>query len=360
MKFDVVIGNPPYNNDLYLDFVQLGYDLSSNYVCMITPAKWQAKTDGKPAGSKTPDKNVQFRETIAPHMSKIVYYRDTHDVFDIDDNSGMCYYLIDKNIHTDRYVKCICKTNKILESDWEIHDEKFIVLLPRVILNIIGKVGQLGEGFKQSLYVKNIDSGEKSIDGQLGFKRFTYTSEQERGEQLKQANYVEIMQGNKVVGYKCIDDLFTRVNIEKWKCTVSCMLGGALMFGGDTKVIGSPKLHKIGPYQVPKGSFPVVRYFDTSNECDSLISYIETRTVSFLIYFGACGSTLTKEFFRFVPDPNDWTCTYIDAPHPGVVPDEKGYYTLDGKKYCSLYARYKLTQEEIAIIESVIKERKQK
>ena len=43
MKFDVVIGNPPYNSDLYLDFMQLGYQLSSNYVCMITPAKWQAK-----------------------------------------------------------------------------------------------------------------------------------------------------------------------------------------------------------------------------------------------------------------------------------------------------------------------------
>lgn len=47
MKFDVVIGNPPYNNDLYLDFVQLGYQLSSNYVCMITPAKWQAKGGGR-------------------------------------------------------------------------------------------------------------------------------------------------------------------------------------------------------------------------------------------------------------------------------------------------------------------------
>lgn len=47
MTFDVVIGNPPYNNDLYLDFVQLGYKLSSNYVCMITPAKWQAKGGGE-------------------------------------------------------------------------------------------------------------------------------------------------------------------------------------------------------------------------------------------------------------------------------------------------------------------------
>lgn len=43
MNFDVVIGNPPYNNDLYLGFVTLGNQLSHEYTCMITPAKWQAK-----------------------------------------------------------------------------------------------------------------------------------------------------------------------------------------------------------------------------------------------------------------------------------------------------------------------------
>ena len=360
MKFDVVIGNPPYNNDMYLDFVTLAHQLSSKYTCMITPAKWQAKTDGKPAGSKTPDKNEQFRKNIVPYMSDIVYFRDTHDVFDIDDNSGMCYYLLTKQTNACRNIACKCKSNKVLETNtWEEHDETTLIMLPRHILKIIGKVGQLGEGFKQSLYVKNTDHGESSIMGQLGFKRFTYTSEQERGEKLKQAGYVEVMQGTKVVGYKDIKDLFTTANLDKWKCIVSCMLGGALEFNNSGKVIGSPKFHKIGPYQVPKGSFPVVKYFDSGEECDSLISYIQTKTVSFLIYCGVCGATLTKEFFRFVPDPNDWTCTYVDAPHPGVTPDSKGIYTLDGVKYCSLYARYNLDQDDINIIESVIKERKQ-
>ena len=54
MRFDVVIGNPPYNNDMYLDFVTLGCQLSTKYTVMIIPAKWQAKTDGKPKNSKNP------------------------------------------------------------------------------------------------------------------------------------------------------------------------------------------------------------------------------------------------------------------------------------------------------------------
>lgn len=358
MKFDVVVGNPPYNNDIYLDFVTLGHHLSTQYTLMITPAKWQAKTDGKPAGSKSPDKNVEFRKNIVPFMSKIVYYRDTHDIFDIDDNSGMSYYLMNMVNNPYKMVKCICSKNKSLESDWEVHDEKEVVLLPRKILNVLGKMGQLGEdSFKQSKYVKNVDTGESGIMGQLGFKRFTYTSEQDRGEKLKQAGYVEIMQGDKVCGYKSISNLFTTDRLDKYKCIVSCMMGGALMFRGDSKVIGSPKLHVIGPYQVPKGSFPVMKYFDTLEEGQNLISFVESKTISFAIYLGACGATLTKEFFRFVPNPNDWSATYVDAPHPNTTPDEKGYYEYNGVKYCSLYARYKLSAEDISIIESIIKKR---
>ena len=359
MKFDVVVGNPPYNNDIYLKFVEFGHRLSTQYTLMITPAKWQAKTDGKPAGSKSPDKNVEFRTNIVPFMSKIVYYRDTHDIFDIDDNSGMSYYLMNMVNNPYKMVKCICSKNKSLESDWEIHDEKEVVLLPRKILNVLGKMGQLGEdSFKQSKYVKNVDTGESGIMGQLGFKRFTYASEQDRGEKLKQAGYVEIVQGDKVCGYKSIKELFTTDRLDKYKCIVSCMMGGALIFGGDSRVIGSPKLHVIGPYQVPKGSFPVMKYFDTLEEGQNLISFVESKTISFAIYLGACGATLTKEFFRFVPNPNDWSVTYVDSPHPGVTPDEKGYYTYNGERYCSLYVRYKLSKEDIDIIESIIKARK--
>lgn len=89
MKFDVVIGNPPYNNDLYLDFVQLGHQLSSKYTCMITPAKWQAK------GGK---KNEDFRKNIVPYMGRIIYYPCVKDIFDITSVGGITYFLVLKTI----------------------------------------------------------------------------------------------------------------------------------------------------------------------------------------------------------------------------------------------------------------------
>lgn len=360
MKFDVVIGNPPYNNDMYLDFVTLAHQLSSKYTCMITPAKWQAKTDGKPAGSKTPDKNEQFRKNIVPYMSDIVYYLDSHELFDIGEFGGISYFLTKNSISTEKNVKIVCNNSDIISTqNFEQHDETSVVLLSHKILGIIGKVGQLGEGFKQSLYVKNTDHGESSIMGKLGFRRFTYTSEQERGEKLKQAGYVEVMQGPKVAGYKAIDELFTTNNLDKYKIITPIIISGSTDVGTDGKLKRYFNAYKIGPYQVPKGSFPVLKYFDTSTEADSFVSFTKTRLFMFLLGFAVCGTTLTKEFFRFVPDPNDWTCTYVDAPHPGVTPDSKGIYTLDGVKYCSLYARYNLDQDDINIIESVIKERKQ-
>ena len=39
MKFDAVMGNPPYNIDTDIDFVELGYKLSNNITAMITPQK---------------------------------------------------------------------------------------------------------------------------------------------------------------------------------------------------------------------------------------------------------------------------------------------------------------------------------
>lgn len=256
-------------------------------------------------------------------------------------------------------VKCVCSKNKSLESDWEIHDEKEVVLLPRKILNVLGKMGQLGEdSFKQSKYVKNVDTGESGIMGQLGFKRFTYTSEQDRGELLKQAGYVEIMQGSKVCGYKSIKELFTTDRLDEYKVITSCMWGnGNLLFNKQGTLLGVTNVNIIGPYQVPKGSFVIMKYGD-KRDCESLKSFLYSKVIAFLIYCGICGATITKEFFRFVPNPNDWSVTYVDSPHPGVVTDEKGYYTYNGERYCSLYVRYKLSKEDIDIIESIIKARK--
>lgn len=99
MKFDVVIGNPPYNKGMDLDFVDLGYKISNKYTVMITPAKWQTTADDY---SGCASKNInykQFRELYVPHMSYVCFYPDVSDVFKIGQIDGVCYYILDKVEH---------------------------------------------------------------------------------------------------------------------------------------------------------------------------------------------------------------------------------------------------------------------
>ena len=328
-KINNIIMKPPYNpSDLYIDFVELAHKIASENIVAITPAKG--------INGKADAKNDKFRKEIVPYISKAVLSRSGHDIFEVDENAGICYYLIDNEEHKIKLVKNICTDNQQIRSDFEEHDETVLNLYNRKILSIIGKVGTLGEGFKQSLYVKNTDHGEETIAGTLGFKRQIFTGEQDRGEQTPQPNYVEVMQGEKVVGYRAVSELFTTLNLNKYKCTCSCMMGYSAMFLGKNKVIGSPYINIIGPNQVPKGSFPVLKYFDTEQEAKSFQSYIHSKLCSFLFFLGICGATITAQFFRFIPDPKVFDHIFTDE---------------------ELYKKYDLTAEEINIIESVIKSR---
>jgi site-specific DNA-methyltransferase (adenine-specific) len=313
MKFDVVVGNPPYNNDIYIPFVEMGHNLASQCSVFITPAKWQAKGG---------EKNEAFRQNIVPYMSKIVMYRDTHDVFDIDDNAGIAYYLTDKNIHTSNWsVMGVSTKNNQLNFDWEIHNENELKLYSNKIVNIIEKC-----------------KTQKMIANTLDFKRCIYVGEQERGySNKKYTDDVEVMQGNKLTGYMPLKELKTTDNLDMYKVTCAIMIGGAVMFNNDSKILGSASYTHVKPNQVLKGSFPCIRYFRTEQECVSFESYMMSKLISFLFFLGICGATMTNTFFQYIPDPGAFDHIFTDE---------------------ELYKKYNLTPEEINIIESVIKERK--
>lgn len=77
---------------------------------------------------------------------------------------------------------------------------------------------------------------------------------------------------------------------------------------------------------------------NSEDECRSFISYINTRLIRFLILGSIVASSLRNtETWRFVPDPGAFDHIFTDQ---------------------ELYQKYGLTDDEIAIIESVIKERK--
>lgn len=295
MKFDLVIGNPPYNNDLYLDFVTAAQHLSSKYTVMITPAKWQAK------GGK---KNEDFRKDVVPYMSKIVYYPDILDVFAIADACGISYYLIDSKEHDicEIHNKCAMKkefnsieNRSILsgQSLWNIGNE---------IVERIGKQSpfRVEEVHDRKKYTVSINTQSSLMRG------FAIKEQDEYG---------------------------------KWKIRQDLVGKGGAIFDKDGKavVIGKITILDANSSNV-SGTSKCIFTSDNENEIKSFISYINTKFVAFLMLITLNGLTvINNETFRFVPMPEAFDHIFTDE---------------------ELYKKYNLTDEEINIIESVIKEHK--
>ena len=115
MKFDVVIGNPPYNKGADLDFVNLGFELSNKYCVMIVPAKWQTADENQKIASEMT--YGKFREKLVPHMNYVCFYPDALDVFGIGIREGITWFLLDKQTHEKCRVANKCKLQKLFNSE---------------------------------------------------------------------------------------------------------------------------------------------------------------------------------------------------------------------------------------------------
>ena len=308
MKIDVVVANPPYNNDIYIPFVELGHNLASTCSVFITPAKWQAKGG---------EKNEAFRRNIVPHMSKIVYYPVATDIFEIKEWSGITYYIMDKQVHTLKNISNRCKWQKLFNND--VHNIE-LINLNNVLAPIIKKVIQ----------DKKMNLSER-IDW---FKA-------KKAEELDSGT-IQIMggdsQGNMQELGKCNEsDLININDIYKYKAIMHSMPGRNSTLVSDGTTYGNSDVKILEPNKVPRYMY-LTLYCGDINSVKSFISYMKTKFIRALTFASSVGSHAdTPEFWRFVPDP---------GPFNHIFTDEE------------LYKKYNLTQEEINIIESVIKERK--
>ena len=295
MEFDLVIGNPPYNNDLYLDFVTVAQHLSSKYTVMITPAKWQAK------GGK---KNEDFRKNIVPYMSKIVYYPDTLDVFAIADSCGICYYIIDKDIHDE----CEVTNKSSIRSDLnsvqkrEILRKQSLWNVGNSIVEHIGQVNsfKVGDVQKRKKYTVSINTQSSIMRG------FAIKEQDDNG---------------------------------KWRIRQDLVGKGGAIFDKDGKVVILGKITILDANSSNvSGTSKCIFTSDNETEIKSFVSYINTKLVAFLMLITLNGLTvINNETFRFVPMPGAFDHIFTDE---------------------ELYKKYNLTNEEINIIESIIKEHK--
>lgn len=325
MKFDVVCGNPPYNDDMYLDFVMLGHRLAKTYDLWITPAKWQAKGG---------QKNDIFRRDIVPYMSDILFYPFVQDIFDIRNVDGLTIYLVNKEIHSVKHITNISKFNQFNNSSFRQLD-----VLNNILSDLLAKMN-----IEYFYKVNSIDVRYFGLgSGDVGLKEGEY----------------KILSGGKIVGY--CDSAYIHKNISdlnKFKVCLLHMNGNAFMTK-DNNTLALNKMYLLNKDEIPVYDYIPIFVSENKSECLSCISYFDTKLIRFILFGSAVGQTCNNlEYWRFVPDPGSFDKVYEDKPLDGYTPDENGIYTdKNGVAHCSLYVKYKLTQQEIDVIESVIRER---
>lgn len=325
MKFDVIIGNPPYQlkvNDagkglgaipIYQDFVNQAQKLNPRYISMIIPSRWFSGGVGLDAFRKEMLSNE--------HLKRIVDFTDSKDCFPgVDINGGVCYFLIDKNYNG------LCEYTNVSngKSDTVYRDlnEYEIFIRRNEALSIIRKVEALRE--------TTLDSpGGCSPQTPYGFLS-TYNGALERKTEddcmLLSSRGWSYVHPNEVL--KSRDTIYLyKTMISK----LSCEHAGNPDKNGMYRVLSRMELLK--PGQICNQSYLTICPAASEVEARNVFKYLRTKFVRFLILQTLTGMNLSISNFRFVPW-QDFSMTWTDE---------------------DLYKKYSLTDDEIAFIESMIR-----
>ena len=321
MKFDVIIGNPPYQLEvgiqkdnysipIYQKFVEQAKKLNPRYLTMIIPSRWFA-------GGRGLD---DFRKDMLSddRLKIIVDYPDATECFSnsIDISGGVCYFLWDRHYHGNCRVCSVQKGENMSQMSRPLLEKgcdsfiRFNEAIP-----ILRKIQQ----HKEASFCKYV-SPQTPFGIISSFKQY---------QETPFYGSIELLS---VSGKKYIEDKYVTKN-KQW---INCY-----------KIYISKSYGERGSYPYRFLAKPVIGYpnscctqtylmigpFKDEEECKNVISYIHTKFFRFCIMLKKNTQDAMRNVYSLVPSQ--------DFSHPWT--DEM------------LYQKYGLTDEEIAFIESMIR-----
>jgi len=323
MHFDIVIGNPPYQLSdggfgksaapIYHEFVEQAKALDPRYLTMIIPSRWFS-------GGKGLD---DFRDAMLndDRLRSITDYLNASDVFaGIGLKGGVCYFLWNRDNRGECTVTTHFKdhapsvaTRPLLETgaDTFIRFNQGVTILRKVLstepdpdfASLVS--ARKPFGLTTTFQGKSKPSGDDSV----------------------------LVYQNGGTGYVGRDEVQSGTEwIDAWKIFVSYAAPGT--GNRDTyphRIISTPFIGQ--PGEISTETYLAIGPFETRTEVDSALSYLKCRFTRFLILLHKASQHVTKKVYSFVPKQS-WDRTWTDE---------------------ELYAKYGLTDEEIAFIESIVR-----
>jgi superfamily II DNA or RNA helicase len=340
MKFDAVVGNPPYqanisnskgntslSRQLFPVFIQNSILTKAQYVSLITPARWFT-------GDAQDKSFVRLRDFIREnnHICKLYYYEDEKELFNnVEIKGGLNYFLYDINYngkvefvsYEENGDKTVQNRN-LFEKDLDIiiSNGKNYPILQKVKSRDFDPLTTMTTGRNPF----GIIGKESNVNKVSKENRFPNSTELRcKGNNIRYIN-PDIITKNREI-------------FESYKVFISKSAGNPK---NDMSVIGRPYLGK--PFDACTDSLITIGKFDTLFECKNLAKYLRTKFLRFMVSILKISQNVTQIVYQFVP--------LQDFTDKSDINWNKSVKEID----MQLYKKYDLNQDEIDFIENKIKE----
>jgi site-specific DNA-methyltransferase (adenine-specific) len=315
MKFDVVVGNPPYqlsdagestgSSPIYHLFVEQAKKLNPRYLCMIIPSRWFA-------GGKGLDefRNVMLKDK---RIARLVDYPIASDVFPgVKVIGGICYFLWERDYNGP--CRVTTRMNNVEDTMERPLDQFDTFVRFNKAIPILEKV---------------LAKGDPTLNGQVSrqkpFGLRTFARPTGKGDVTLYAN-------NSVGAIQKRSIPAGQEMIDTWKVLTSMGYGE----GGEARdyprmIMGKPIVAP--PPSACTETYLVVGAYESENEANNLAAYLRSRFLRFLVGLRKNTQHITQDRFAFVPAlpmTKKWT-------------DEM------------LYAHFGITADEVAFIETIVR-----
>ncbi|MDR1610551.1 MAG: Eco57I restriction-modification methylase domain-containing protein [Candidatus Symbiothrix sp.] len=350
MKFDVVIGNPPYQENIsknegnkslskqiFPNFVKMGISVASDYCSLITPTRWftaDAQDNSFPKLREFMKKNNHVRKFVI---------REGRDVFPMVTIPGTVgYFLYDRN-HNENKVE-FDESDGITKSTRPLFEEGLDIILDSHIKSDI--LNQVIANSDEA-YLTQITTGRDAF-GFSGNKNFVNN----HSERQPFANCAKLktFEGTRYIRKDVITN--NREIFENYKVFISKADGAAGLIGDrdkdgkikQSRIIGKNEV--AGPFEACTDTYIPIGKFDNITEAENLSKYLRTKFLRFMVGIMKTSQNIYQIVYKFVPMQNFSVNSDIDWTKSIKEIDEQ------------LYNKYKLSDTQIKYVDSIICEMK--
>lgn len=342
MKFNAIIGNPPYqqtisnssgnkslSKQIFPDFIKLCVGLNPNYLSLVTPSRWFT-------GDAQDKSFLRLREFFQEnnHIQSIVNIPISSSVFPaVEISGGINYFVYNPRHNGDiKFTEYYNEENSQTFTRPLFEEGLNIILSSGLSHNIISKVKN--EGFES---ITAITKGRNAF-GIVGKNANDISSLN------VQEGYYDLRCKHEEIRYVDSNLITKNKDIaDKWKIFISKSNGAAGLLTDNKKVsiLGKPYIAK--PKSACTDSLIPIGNFETEFEAKALESYIKTKFLRYMVGILKTSQNIYQNVYKFVPLQDFTTDSDINWTKPIEEIDQQ------------LFQKYKLSNEEIEIIEEIIK-----